>query len=174
MEIRTPPPFPLDNKIENSSAQEIYRRPDAKHNRHQRMLLQLCLEIRPPNHPPFPSNKDGYQIPPPPSDKKWKKKKINKNSSAQEIYRRPDAKHNRHQRMLLQLCLEIRPPNPPPPPSDKGMKIYPPPHFQGNNVCFYCTFMTSPLGLTVCPRCLWGRLCFNIKLGILLITQLFY
>ena len=74
MEIRTvrppPPTFPLCQKIKNSSEQETYRRPDAKHNRHQRMLLQLCLEIRPPNPPPpakFPSNKDGNQNPPPPS-----------------------------------------------------------------------------------------------------------
>ena len=141
------------------------------------MLLQLCLEIRPPNPPPLAPNSQVIKMeirtnpPPSPVTTKYKiaptrryigglmpsttaikgcysscawrsdpltpplpppnsqvikmeirsplpcdnKKLKKKNSSAQEIYRRPDAKHNRHQRMLLQLCLEIRPPIPPPP-----------------------------------------------------------
>ena len=119
-----PPPPPRQDKPFTFNkpffVKFLFWRSDAKDNRHQRMLFQLCLEIRPPNPPPpaLPPNsqviiKMEIRTPPPPPDNKIE------NNSDQEINRRPDAKHNRHQRMLLQLCLEIRPPNPPPPPIPK-------------------------------------------------------
>ena len=79
MDISPPPPRAKKNKKNNNSDQETYRRPDAKHICHQKMLLQLCLEIRPPNPPPppkFPSNKDGNQNTPLPRDNKIKKLRL--------------------------------------------------------------------------------------------------
>ena len=66
-----------------------FKRSDANHSCHQRMLLQLCLVIRPLK----------FKIKHPPS------RTINKKDDC----KRSEAKHSRHQRMLLQLCPVIRP-----------------------------------------------------------------